>query len=62
MTFIRPKFSDCKSCVYFNKQIQNAACKLCDAGEMFEQRISTREKTRHELMDLYKEDFENDDE
>ena len=58
---IKPKFSGCRSCLYFNSRIRNAACRMCDAGEMFEQRVSSREKSSRELMDLYKETFDHDD-
>jgi hypothetical protein len=56
------KFDDCKGCCFYSRSRINPACKHCDSGEFYEERASGREKSRHELMDLYKELTEDDDE
>ncbi|MBX4911343.1 hypothetical protein HJA82_28955 [Rhizobium bangladeshense] len=60
MTFVRPKFDDCKSCVFFLRNRVNPVCKQCDSGEFYEQKIRTREKTNHELMELYGEHYDGE--
>lgn len=55
MRTIRPKFDDCTSCVFFNRHRHNPNCGECDSGEFFEEKIRVREKTNHELMELYGE-------
>lgn len=57
---VRPKFDDCRSCIFFVKNRRNAICGECDAGEFFEQRVRSREKTNHELMKLF-EDYYDDE-
>jgi hypothetical protein len=58
---IQPKFSDCEDCVFFSNKRINPVCKHCDSGEFFEERIVVREKTNNELMDLYGEDYSDDE-
>ncbi|WP_276122707.1 hypothetical protein [Pararhizobium qamdonense] len=60
MTFIKPKFDDCKSCVYFLKNRKNPICSPCGAGEFFEEKIRVREKTNHELMEIYGEQYDDE--
>jgi hypothetical protein len=51
----RPKFADCKTCVFFLRNRVNPICKECDSGEFYEERVRVREKTKHELMELFGE-------
>lgn len=56
-----PKFSDCETCIFFSRKRTNPACRQCDSGEFYEEKVRTREKTDDELMSLYGE-FSDDDE
>ncbi|TDW20427.1 hypothetical protein EV128_12557 [Rhizobium azibense] len=60
MTFVRPKFDDCKSCVFFLKNRRNPICGECDSGEFFEEKVRIREKTNHELMKLFGEQYDDE--
>jgi hypothetical protein len=57
------KFPECRRCLYQtpHRTHTNPACQLCDAGEFFEERTG-REKSNHELMNLYKEITDDVDE
>lgn len=50
------KFDDCRTCVFFLKRSHlNPICRECDAGEFYEEKRTSREKSREELMKLYEE-------
>lgn len=51
----KPKFDDCRTCIYFLRTRVNPICKQCDAGEFYEERQVSREKTLDELMKMYEE-------
>jgi hypothetical protein len=52
---VRPKFDDCRFCVFFLKNRVNPICGSCDSGEFFEEKIRVREKSNNELMAMYGE-------
>lgn len=54
---IRPKFSDCKDCRFFNRISENPVCRECGAGEFFDERIRISNPSKNELMDSYKKDY-----
>ncbi len=58
MSTAKMKFDDCRTCVYFLRTLRtrtNPICGQCDSGEFYEERVRVREKTKHELMELYGE-------
>ena len=54
----RPKFPDCLGCRFFSKKYTRPECKLCDAGEFFEPKQRSAPPTDNELMDLYRETYD----
>lgn len=60
MSTLRPKFDDCKSCVFYLKKTRNPICGECDSGEFYEERVRVREKTNHELMEIYGKDYDDE--
>lgn len=53
-----PKFDDCLTCRFFNPAANNPTCKMCGAGEFYTERITTRRPTDHQLMQDYKDFFD----
>lgn len=55
---VKPKFDECRSCRFFSRLHTNPNCGACDNGEFFEEKTCSRALTDNELMDLYKETYD----
>ncbi len=47
-----PRFDECRDCRFYQVSTFAKSCKMCGAGEFFEERTDSRQPSDNELMDM----------